>query len=281
MKIDVNDIIGKSFGKWTVLKFSYKTLYKYKTKHQFNYFYLCKCACGTEKIVERKNLLSGQSCSCGCVHKKAENLTNQKFNHLLVLELHHKEQRYYKDGRKRGFSYFYLCKCDCGNTIIVNGNHLKRNYTQSCGCVKRDSSLIKGKIGNRLYITYKNMLNRCYKKTDKRYNNYGGRGIKVCSEWRKSFDNFFNWAIQNNYADNLTLDRIDVNGNYEPSNCRFATITEQCNNRRSNINITYQNQTKTLKEWCKEKNLKYSTIRTRIVELGWSIEDAFTKRVRG
>ena len=106
------------------------------------------------------------------------------------------------------------------------------------------------------------MKKRCESHNDKRYCDYGGRGIKVCEEWH-NFINFYNWAIQNGYSEDLTIDRIDNNGNYEPSNCRWSTNKEQANNRRTNINITIGNTTKTMTEWCDIFNLEYNVVNAR------------------
>lgn len=118
------------------------------------------------------------------------------------------------------------------------------------------------------------MLNRCYREKDKRFNNYGGRGIKVCEEWKNNFNHFAEWAYKNGYNENLTLDRIDVNGDYEPSNCRWVTLKQQENNRSNNHLITYKNETKTLAQWAEEKNIKYSTLERRINRYHWTIERA-------
>lgn len=124
--------------------------------------------------------------------------------------------------------------------------------------------------------SYRNMLARCYNKNRKDYKFYGARGIKVCDEWRNSSIKFFNWAVTNGYICGYTLDRIDVNGDYSPDNCRWVDFKTQCNNRRSNIRCTYNGETKTLTQWCDELNLKYDTVRHRLKK-GLSIEKAFYK----
>ena len=107
------------------------------------------------------------------------------------------------------------------------------------------------------------MKKRCYNPHDARYDRYGGRGITVCDEWRNDFKAFYKWALENGYADNLTIDRIDNNKGYFPDNCRWADAETQCRNRVSNINITIGNATKTLTEWCEIFELDYSTIHAR------------------
>lgn len=118
------------------------------------------------------------------------------------------------------------------------------------------------------------MINRCFRTKDKRYKDYGGRGITVCNEWRNSFKAFYAWAIANGYTDELTIDRIDNNGNYEPSNCRWLSLKEQANNRRSNHLVTYDGQTKTITQWSEERNIKKSTLQRRLSKNGWSVKRA-------
>lgn len=127
----------------------------------------------------------------------------------------------------------------------------------------------------RLYTSWCNMKARCYRKTMKRYERYGGRGIIVCDKWKNSFIAFKNWAMANGYQDDLTLDRINVDGNYEPSNCRWISNIEQQSNRGNNRMITYNGETKTLTQWAKKIGLGVKTLQGRIDD-GWSIEKALT-----
>lgn len=134
----------------------------------------------------------------------------------------------------------------------------------------------------RLQRTYSNMKTRCYNPNSNRYHCYGGRGIRVCDEWLgwgKGFKNFEKWALLNGYADNLTIDRIDVNGNYEPNNCRWVTNKQNTNNTRRNRNITYNGETHTMSEWCEILGVKLGTLSARIYR-GWSLEDVMTKPIR-
>ena len=132
------------------------------------------------------------------------------------------------------------------------------------------------KSNERVYRIWKSMKKRCENPNYKWYANYGGRGIRVCDEWQK-FEPFYEWATSNGYAENLTIDRIDVNGNYEPNNCRWVDMTTQSNNKRTNRNITFNNETHTMKEWSEILGIKYSTLESRLNKHKWSVEKAFTK----
>lgn len=128
----------------------------------------------------------------------------------------------------------------------------------------------------RLYSIWHNMKSRCYYTHAEKYKYYGGRGITVCDEWRDDFNAFYNWAINNGYKDDLTLDRIDSNGNYEPKNCRWATIAEQNNNSKKNNYIAYNGETKTAAQWAREYGIEPHLFNTRI-RRGWSFERACKK----
>ena len=150
---------------------------------------------------------------------KFKNLTGLKFGKLTVIEL---DSSYTKKHKK------WFCECDCGNFTSVFGTNLKQGVTTSCGCQSSRNNareLVKvntthGLSRSKIYRIYHTMKNRCYKKSSKPYNDYGGRGIIIYNEWLSDFESFQNWAISNGYEEGLTLERIDVNGNYEPSNCK-------------------------------------------------------------
>ena len=151
-------------------------------------------------------------------------------------------------------------------------------HKQTCGKHFRKWNFISK--GSRLYRSWQNMKNRCYWEKDKSFANYGGRGIRVCPEWLNDFSAFREWAISSGYQDNLTLDRIDVNGNYEPSNCRWATAEEQQNNKRNNRNLKFNGETHTVTEWAGIIGIKRATLFHRL-DAGWSVEQALTKPLRG
>ena len=144
----------------------------------------------------------------------------------------------YSHNNKHGQS-MWRCRCECGKEIVAAGLHLKSGHTKSCGCF-RDDALDKtrtkhGLKKTRLYRIWSCMKARCFIEKSTNYHNYGGRGITVCDEWRHDFQAFYDWAVANGYSDELSIDRIDVNGNYEPSNCRWATAKEQNQNTRRSV----------------------------------------------
>lgn len=133
---------------------------------------------------------------------------------------------------------------------------------------------------HRLYNIWYDMRRRCYQRQNKRWNRYGGRGIGVCEEWRDNFQAFFDWSMSNGYADDLTVDRIDSNGDYAPENCRWADKFQQANNRSNNHFLTYKGKTMTMMEWSQELQINYSTLRRRI-RAGWSVDKAFETPIGG
>lgn len=148
----------------------------------------------------------------------------------------------------------YLCDCDCGGTKITSEDNLKRGHCKSCGCLykkicgKSKHGTKHGESKTRLYKIWSRMIWRCEKPSYQFFSDYGGRGIGVCDEWHR-FDVFKEWALSNGYSDNLTIDRIDNNKGYNPNNCRWATMKQQANNRRTNRFVTYNGDTKTVTQW--------------------------------
>lgn len=192
----------------------------------------------------------------------------QKFEKLTIIEL--AEKRLYVDPTgKKLFKKYYRCKCDCGNEVIVYQGKLTSGQTKSCGCLTLKHGLWK----SRIYNIWRGILKRCYLKSSKDYKNYGGRGITVCDEWKNDFKAFYNWAMANKYEDNLSIDRINVNGNYEPTNCRWVKAKTQANNRSSNKLLTYKGETHTITEWAEKLNIARHLIYQRL-QANWSIEKA-------
>lgn len=201
--------------------------------------------------------------------------SGEKYNRLTVLKLDHIETRHRKNGQVSHIEY-YRCKCDCGKEILVQKACLKNNHVQSCGCLNTENHTKHNGKGTRLYRIWAGMKNRCNNPKSEVYNRYGGRGICVCDEWLKDFKNFAEWAKCNGYNDTLTIDRINVNGNYEPCNCRWISRQEQNLNRRNNHLLEYNGEKKTISEWAKIYKLKPSTLQKRISVWGWSIKKALT-----
>lgn len=133
---------------------------------------------------------------------------------------------------------------------------------------------------DRLYHIWFDMKRRCYQPQNKRWEKYGGRGIKVCPEWLDNFQTFFDWSMANGYDDNLTIDRIDMDGDYSPENCRWADKYQQANNRSNNHLLTYKGETKTMMEWSRSLGINYTTLRRRI-RAGWSVENAIEIPIGG
>ena len=159
-------------------------------------------------------------------------LIGNTYGHLVVIE--RAEANILPCGQKQTQ---YLCKCDCGNTKIVRSLALRSGSTKSCGCRQYDGlvqfSIKHGKRHDKIYNTYRGMKDRCYNKNNSAYKNYGAKGVTVCDEWLRDFSAFFEWSMNNGYIEGLTIDRIDSNGNYEPSNCRWITRSDNSRNRNN------------------------------------------------
>lgn len=197
---------------------------------------------------------------------RTHNLIGERFGKLTVIGLDDKGTR----------KTYWVCQCDCGNIKSIRSDALVSNITKSCGCLKKEQDKVNLTANHshkqsrtRLYTIWQGMKDRCCNPHNVRYERYGGRGIKVCDEWKNGFQNFYNWAIENGYSENLTIDRIDNDGDYSPRNCRWANLKEQSRNRSTNINITIGNATKTLTEWCEIFKLDYNTIEARYKRNGF------------
>lgn len=185
-------------------------------------------------------------------------LTGQRFGRLVVIGRVENST----DGRAR-----WTCACDCGNKCVVVGTKLRSGEKKSCGCLMREwqhtSHSSHGMSDSRLYSIWRSMRNRCKNPGDRHYKDYGGRGIKVCNEWESSFTAFLTWAVQAGYQDGLTIDRIDVNGDYSPQNCQWATRLEQSRNKRNSRLLELCGETKTLSEWAEITGVSLNLISGR------------------
>lgn len=194
-------------------------------------------------------------------------LTGRRFSRWTVVE----------EVDKRGKESYWLCKCDCGVERSVSGNNLRAGKSTSCGCLGLENMLQSvthhGLSKHPLHSKWSSMIARCYNPNNKRYMDYGGRGITVCEEWRNDFMSFYTWSISNGWSPELTIDREKNDGNYEPGNCRWADRITQARNRRSSRIITCRGMTMTLAAFAELVGEKSDIIHYRIRH-GWSEEDA-------
>lgn len=259
------DIVGKRYGKLTVVGLDHKKqIVKNGVKDGWHYYYKCKCDCGNETVVLAQNLKSHKIKSCGCLTKL--HLAGKRFGKLLVLEEVQTEKR----------GSYWLCQCDCGNKFLILGSRLSDGKKVECNdCAKKrsgEANKTHGMKHTRLYGIWHGIKDRCLNTNGKGYKNYGGRGIIICDEWKNDFISFYNWAMANGYRDDLSIDRINNNGNYEPLNCRWADNVTQQNNRRVNRYLTYNGETHTYREWSRITGINHCTIAARIDKNGWTVE---------
>ena len=274
--------IGNTYGDYKIISAE-----QIDGKHM----YTMQCTtCGAEKNISAEENSFNNRVNFHCTKhyeqliKYDESYMNKKNNFLTVIGL----------GRNNGKRCF-ICKCECGNIKNVEPIFWERGIVKSCGCMhdelNRISSTKHGHSGDRLYIVYRGMVERCNNKNNPNYHNYGGRGIKICDGWtgEHGFENFYDWAMQNGYdydADfgQCTIDRIDVDGDYRPENCRWVDVKTQANNRRPQSEWkprkqktwTIDGETKTRKAWCDIYGVGLETALYRINNKGMAIIEALT-----
>lgn len=210
---------------------------------------------------------------------KIIDLVGQKFDRLTVVSFSHSDN-----------GAHWNCVCDCGGNIISKGCHLRSPARSSCGCLRKESikkasaaSLTKRVIGLKhpriLKDLYRNMKDRCYNPDNKRWKNYGGRGIKVCDEWLNDHRSFYWWCEENGHNKGLQIDRIDVNGDYKPSNCRFVNAQTQMNNTTQNRYVEAFGEKLTLAEAARKYHITYGCLKHRL-DRGMDSDQALTKKPR-
>lgn len=251
------DMTGQRFGRLVVLEHVATEPRRGK--------WLCQCDCGNKKLISRNELMSGHVNSCGCLKMKEPMPIEigDKCHYLTLIE--------------KKTKYIGVFKCECGNEVELILNEVTNGHVHSCGCSRNYCKGIhrEGRLGDfRPYRIYRGILNRCYVPTEPAYKYYGARGVKVCEEWRHNFDEFYKWAISNGYTDNLTIDRIDTDGNYEPSNCRWITQAEQSRNRRMCNKVTHNGKTQTVAEWERELGFRRGFISNRMRVQKLTFEEA-------
>jgi hypothetical protein len=207
--------------------------------------------------------------------KKKYQLIGKRFTRLKVINSHPKKS----NGQTQ-----WLCLCDCGKKLIVTTSDLNSKGVQSCGCLNRDNvrkRCLRHGYANRknihpLYNTWVGMNGRCLNEKHAAYKYYGARGISVCKDWQKNPEKFIDWAQENGWKPGLTIERVDNNKGYSPSNCKISTMMEQLQNTRRTKRISFKGKTLTLREWEEETGIKKDALYSRIFKLKWSIKKALT-----
>ena len=197
---------------------------------------------------------------------KLKDLTGITFGRLTVI----------KRAENQGKYVVWECECSCGNTVLVKAASLSSGNTKSCGCLKHEHPymITHGLSKHRLYSIWIGMKGRCYNPNDSKYKNYGERGIAICDEWKNDFKAFYDWSMNNGYEETLTIERIDVNGNYTPENCTWIPMLEQCRNTTKVRWIEYNGESKLLSDWAKDIGIDPETLSQRIEK--WGINKAMT-----
>lgn len=254
------DLTGQRFGRLTVVERA-PNIGRYTA-------WVCSCECGNVVTIRTDNLRHGHTQSCGCLRRT--DLTGKRFGRLIAL----------KPMENLGETTTWLCRCDCGGIAVSRTGGLVVGKIKSCGCLHTTHGMSRADNGEepRLYRIWRAMRQRCLNEDDAAFPRYGGRGISICPEWA-DYANFHAWAVVSGYRDDLTIDRIDNDGNYEPGNCRWATYTEQARNVRRNRLVTYRGVTKSLVEWSEILGVEASALRYRLEN--WTIERAMTESLRG
>lgn len=271
---DIKDISGNTYGYLTAIEFDHRD--------KKNTFWKFRCKCGNCVVRSMKKIYEAKTPSCGCYSKEIvddakkrreekqkvieeskkykhdnalrnRNLTGEKYGKLKVLKLLSEES---------GLQAEYLCECECGEKVVRTQKRIVYSCTPpSCGC-GRKNAIPGGKTARRLKRIYNGMISRCYNSDNQSYKYYGAKGITVSKIWREDggFEKFYKWAMDNGYRDDLTIDRIDVYGNYTSHNCRWADKETQANNKTNNVKIYDNGEISTLSQFCKKHKLNYCEV---------------------
>lgn len=263
------DLTGQVIEKLTVVRWISKTAEEEGVKKGK---WECLCECGNICYYSTTDLMNKTVKSCGCHKAKYMHvdLVGQVFDYLTPIEKAHENN-----------TYGFICECKCGNTLFVPTYELIKGIKKSCGCKHTDVLIERnyrhGMTNTRLYRVWANMIKRTENENEPSYKDYGARGIKVCEEWH-DFVVFMEWALEHGYTDELTIERIDVDGNYCPDNCRWATRKEQGYNKRNSVKLEYNGEVLTQSQLAERLGTDPKTIFGRI-KRGWSIEEIFTTPV--
>jgi hypothetical protein len=251
----VKDETGNVYGKLTVLGYAGS-----KLKALPGAYWNCRCECGSQHIVAGRALRNGTILSCGCSKQRTDEVGN-KYGKLTVIEF---------TGNTKSGDSRWKCLCECGNETTVARGELRRGSTKSCGCHRASA---KGMCESPEYTSWQEMKRRCYNPKAPYYEIYGGRGITVCQRWLDAFVNFLDDMGPKPFAE-ATIDRIDGNSGYEKDNCRWATKLEQSQNSRKVRMITYNGETRCLRDWARKLGITHSTLRSRLER--WTLEKSMT-----
>jgi hypothetical protein len=207
-----------------------------------------------------------------------KDLTGKRFGRLTVLKLN----GFVEQSSKRIACWW--CQCQCGDRVVVMAGNLRKGNTRSCGCLARDVTKARltthGMTISAEYRSWSHLIGRCYNRTDRAYESYGGRGIIVCKRWRTSFEDFLEDMGPKPEGFRISIERRDNDGNYEKSNCYWGTPKQQSRNRRNNRMLTFDGRTQCLGAWAEEIGISQDVLRARLLKLGWSVERALTTPVR-
>lgn len=263
------NLLGQRFGRLTVI------IEEEERAKSGSIRWRCRCDCGGETVATGDSLRRGQVVSCGCfMRERASETAKQKLHIDLIGERFGKLTVIAEASRRgnKGYARYWLCKCDCGNEKEVAQNRLRSGRRVSCGeCYS--AAKTHGMCGIKMYWSWQCMLQRCENPNNPYYHNYGARGIKVYPEWH-DFQVFHDWSMSHGWRKGLQIDRIDVNGNYEPDNCRWVTHAEQQRNRRDNHIVSWNDRDWIFADLQRETGIPYSTLYYQLFKKRYSVDKA-------